>query len=202
MPSRSRRARPPAENNPSFRTPYSLLLCSGKMDPGEFTQCQPIRCDGCRQTTPGYDIVNYGSMERGYRPLCSQCFNAEVAKAAGLEGFEHAKFEPVGLADCAGEVHEFHFRTHLFGTGVALDAFELRDASPAGYHFQIIGNPNEDLLALLGPLIATMRRSLATKHLVVDEFGLHIADHCVIRGTAESDLDQIGGWPGVIFAGL
>src|SRR6266581_5595404 len=87
---------------------HTLLLCSVKMEPGEFTQSQQIRCDGCRQTAPGYDIVNYGSIERGYRPLCGQCFNAEVAKAAGLEGFEHAKFEPVCLADCAGEVHEFH----------------------------------------------------------------------------------------------
>src|SRR5260370_30925484 len=66
------------------------------MDPGEFTQSQPIRCEGCRQTTPSYDIVNYGSMERGYRPLCSQCFNAEVAEAAGLEKFEHAKVRTGG----------------------------------------------------------------------------------------------------------
>jgi hypothetical protein len=95
------------------------------MESGEFTQSQQIRCDGCRQTTPGYEIVNYGSIEGGYRRLCGQCLNDVVAKAAGLEGFEHAKFQPVGLVDCAGNVHEFHFRTHLFGPGVALDAFEL-----------------------------------------------------------------------------
>jgi len=106
-----------------------------KMDPGKFTPSQQIRCDGCRQSAPSYDIVNYGSIERGYRRLCGHCFNTEVAKEVGLEGFEHARFEPVGLADCAGDVHEFHFRTHLFGPGVALDAFELRDGSPAGYHF-------------------------------------------------------------------
>src|SRR5438046_10350399 len=120
---------------------HTLLLCSVKMEPGEFTQSQQIRCDGCRQTTPGYEIVNYGSIEGGYRRLCGQCLNHVVAKAAGLEGFEHAKFQPVGLVDCAGNVHEFHFRTHLFGPGVALDAFELRDGSPAGYRFQIIGDP-------------------------------------------------------------
>src|SRR5437667_3090434 len=42
------------------------------------------------------------------------------------------------------ELHEFHFRTHLFGDGVALNAFELRNGSPAGYQFQIIGEPQGD----------------------------------------------------------
>jgi len=37
--------------------------------------------------------------------------------------------------------HEFHFRSFLFGTGVALDAFELRDGNPAGYQFQVIAEP-------------------------------------------------------------
>ena len=60
-----------------------------------------IRCDGCRQITPSYDIVHYGSIEQGYRQICSQCFNTEVAQLAGLEGFEHAKFEPVGSLTAA-----------------------------------------------------------------------------------------------------
>src|SRR5438874_5744539 len=34
-------------------TSHALLLCSVKMEPGEFTPSQQIRCDGCRQTTPG-----------------------------------------------------------------------------------------------------------------------------------------------------
>src|SRR5436190_9640532 len=117
------------------------------------TQTPPIYCDECGQAAPGYDIVNYGSIERGYRQLCSACFNTEVARLSGLRGFEHARFEPVVLTDCTGELHEFHFRTHLFVTGVALDAFELRDGSPGGYQFRIIGDPNEDLLLLLGRLI-------------------------------------------------
>ena len=68
------------------------------MDPVEAPPPHQIRCDGCSQTTPSYDIVHYGSMEQGYRQLCSRCFNTEVAQLAGLEGFEHAKFEAVGLA--------------------------------------------------------------------------------------------------------
>lgn len=172
-----------------------------KMDPGEFTLSQQIRCDSCRQSTPSYDIVNYGSIERGYRRLCSQCFNGEAARAAGLEGFEHAKFEPVGLSDCAGEVHEFHFRTHLFGPGVALDAFEVRDGSPAGYHFQIIGDPADDLLVLLGRLIAKIRRALSVKHLVDGELGLQIGENRVVRGKVESDRDYDGRTPLLIIDG-
>jgi hypothetical protein len=104
-----------------------------------------------------------------YRKLCSQCFNREVAETVGLEEFEHGRFDPVGLADCTGEVHTFHFRTHLFGMGIALDAFELRDGQPAGYRFQIIGNPEDDLLVLLGRLIEKIRRALSTKHLTDGE---------------------------------
>ncbi len=130
-----------------------------------------------------------------------QCFNTEVAKAAGLEGFEHAKFEPVGVADCAGEVHEFHFRTHLFGPGVALDAFELRDGSPAGYHFQIIGDPADDVLVLLGRLIPKIRRALCIKSLVDGELGLQIGDNRVVHGMVESDRDYDGRTPLLIIDG-
>jgi hypothetical protein len=83
------------------------------MDTLESTARPQVRCGGYGQSEPGYNIVNYGSIERGYQQLCSRCFNTEIAKAAGLEGFEHANFEPVGLTDGRGEPHEFHFRTHL-----------------------------------------------------------------------------------------
>ena len=124
----------------------------------------------------------------------------EVAKLGGLEGFEHAKFEPVGLADCTGEIHEFHFRTRLFGPGVALDAFELRDGTPAGYQFQIIGDPEDDLLALLGRLIEKIRRALSIKHLVDGELGLHIAEQ-VVRGMIEWDDAHDGRVPLLIIDG-
>ena len=148
-----------------------------------------------------YDIVNYGSMESGYRHLCSQCFNKEVAESAGLTGFDSARFEPVGLADSAGEVREFHFRTYLFGTGVALDAFELCDGHPSGYHFQIIGDPEEDLLVLLGRLIEKMRRALSTKHLTNGEHGLQISNERVVRGRVEWDDARHGSVPLLIIDG-
>ena len=172
------------------------------MDQTETKATEPVLCAECRQVTPGYEIVNYGSMETGYRKLCSQCFNAMVAKLAGLEGFENASFEPVGIADHAGEIHQFHFRTHLFGTGVALDAFELREGEPAGYQFQIIGRPEDDLLKLLGRLIEKIRRGLSVQHITTDgEHGLQIADHHVVRGRIEWDDTTDGRLPLLVVDG-
>ena len=48
--------------------------------------------------------------------------------------------------------------------GVSLDAFELRNGEPAGYYFQIIGDPEDDLLVLLGRLIEKMRCALSVQH--------------------------------------
>jgi hypothetical protein len=170
------------------------------MKSAESPRIEKIRCDTCGQITPSYDIVSYGSMESGYRELCSQCFNMEVAKLGELDKFEHPKFEPIGLADCTGKVHEFHFRTRLFGPRVALDAFELRGGHPSGYQFQIIGDPEDDLLLLLGRLIEKMRRALSTKYLIDGERGLHIAEQ-VVRGKVEWDEAEDGRVPLLIIDG-
>jgi hypothetical protein len=76
---------------------------------------QPITCEACRQPTPAHDVVNYGSMEGGYRQLCGRCFNEAAASRLGLQGFEHVVFEPVRMVDGRGAEHEFRFRTWLFG---------------------------------------------------------------------------------------
>jgi hypothetical protein len=160
------------------------------MDRVEHGPTQQICCANCGQFTPDYDIVNYGSIEDGYRQLCNQCLNAEVAKSDGLDKFQHVRFDPVELADCTGEAHLFHFRTRLFGPGVALDAFELRGGHPAGYQFQIIGDPQEDLLVLLGRLIEKIRRALSIKHVKDGELGLQIADPLVVQGRIGWDAAQ------------
>jgi hypothetical protein len=160
-----------------------------------------IRCDDCGRSTPSYDIVHYGSIDKGYRLRCSRCFNAEVAKASGLEEFEHAAFEPVGLTDCSGELHEFHFRAHLFGTGIALDAFELRNGNPSGYFLQIVGHPEDDQFVLLGRLVEKMRRTLSVKHLKNGDYGLQIADHGVVRGRIEWDDANDGRFPLLVIDG-
>jgi hypothetical protein len=169
------------------------------MDRVEASPVQGTRCSRCGKITPNYDTINCGSIEEGYRPLCGQCFNGEAAKLDGLD-FEHLNFEPVRLADYSGQAHEFHFRTRLFGPGVALDAFELRDGSPAGYQFQIIGDPEEDLLALLGRLIDRMRRALSVRHVQDTEYGMQVADK-VVRARIEWDEAEDGGVPLIIVDG-
>jgi hypothetical protein len=190
LPQRPAGGRKPASGSFFSRRGGAVMvsaMLTENMDPVELPPSHQVRCDGCSQITPSYDIVHYGTMEQGYRHLCGRCFNTEVAQSAGLEDFEHAQFQAVGLVDCTGELHVFHFRTHLFGAGVALDAFELRDGCPAGYQFQIIGDPKGDLLVLLGRLIEKMRRALSSKHLTDDEHGPQIADHRVVRGRIEWD---------------
>jgi hypothetical protein len=181
--------------------PPKSLLSSLNMDTDQSTLPDKAHCDVCGQSTSGYDIVHYGSIERGYSELCSRCFNTQMAKAAGLEGFEHVKFEPVGLTDCLGELHEFHFRARLFGTGVAIDAFELRNEDPAGYSFQIIGEPEVDLLVLLGRLVEKMRRALSIKHLKDGNYGLQIADGGVVRGRIKWDDAHDGELPLLVIDG-
>lgn len=162
---------------------------------------QQISCDACDQATPPYEIVNYGSADSGYRQLCGRCFNADMAKRAGLDNFEHVRFEPIGMTDVGGSAHDFHFRAHLLGDRVALDAFELREGHPAGYQFQVIGAPQDDLLALLGRLIEKMRRALAIRHIEDSRFGLHVTDQGIVRGKIDCDLDDEEGMPLVVIDG-
>ena len=165
------------------------------MDRVQVRRSKEPPCISCGEITPKYDNVNYASNEKGCRQLFSQCFNAEAAKSDGLDKFEHVRFDPVELADCTDEVHVFHFRTRLFGPGVALDAFELRDGHPAGYQFQVIGDPEDDLLALLGRLIDKIRRALSIIHIGDGKFGLQIADHRVVRGMVGWDAAEDGRVP-------
>ena len=113
---------------------------------------------------------------------------------------EDYNFEPVRLVDCAGRPHEFHFRAHLFGPGVSLSAFELRNGQPAGYQFQIIGEPEEDPMALLGRLIARIRRGLAVKYLKNGELGLQLAGR-EVRARIDWDEDAGGRVPLLVVDG-
>jgi hypothetical protein len=155
-----------------------------------------VCCDACGTAVPGYDIVNYGSLEQGYRELCNHCFNAEVASTLGLERFENVRLHPVVLTDCAGERHEFHFRMRLLGSMAALDAFELRAGAPGGYEFQILGKPDDEALSLVGRL----RRGLSVKYLERSEHGTQIADRTAC-GRIEWDESEDGRVPLLVIDG-
>jgi hypothetical protein len=150
--------------------------------------------------TSNYDVTNFGSATGKSRSLCGRCFNTEVAAAEDLTGFQHFDFEPVRLADSEGSVHEFHFRTRLFGPGLSIDAFELRNGDRGGYEFQVIGEPEDDQLGLLARLIEKIRRALSVRHVVPGNLGPQIADFCV-RGRIEWDSAQKGRLPRVMIDG-
>jgi hypothetical protein len=167
-------------------------------DEGE--QSGGIVCDACGTTVLTYDVVNCGSIERGYRELCSRCFNTEMASVLGLERFEHVRLHPVVMTDCAGERHEFHFRIRLHGSVMALDAFELKTGAPGGYQFQILGKLDDEPLSLLGSLIERIRRNLSVRHLVHDEHGTQMANQTVC-GRIEWDESEDGRVPLLVIDG-
>jgi hypothetical protein len=158
-----------------------------------------IQCDSCCETVPGFDTIRYGSMETGYRDLCSRCFNQEVAKLGGLN-FEHVAFEPVEMRDAVGGLHRFHFRVHHLGDQMSLEAFELKEGAPGGYQFQILGEAEADLFGM-GQLIERVRRTLAQQHLEKDDqFGLMIKDS-LVRGRIAWDSDEDGRVPLLVIDG-
>ena len=146
-------------------------------DEGE--QSNTTICEACGTAVPSYDVVSYGSIDRGYRELCTRCFNAEVASVLGLERFEHVQLQPIVMMDCAGEKHEFHFGIRLLGHVMALDAFELKAGVPGGYQFEMLGEPDGETLSLLGSLIERIRRSLSVRYLERCEDGARIVDQTV-----------------------
>lgn len=163
---------------------------------------QQITCEACHKPAAAHDVVNYGSIESGYRRLCGRCFNEAAARQLGLEVFEHVGFDAVRMIDARGAEHEFHFVTRLFGgPGVSIDAFELRNDCPAGYRFQVIGEPEDDPLELLGRLIGKMRRALALTHLEDTAHGPEVNDRLTLRGTVGSDPDGDHRLPMVVIDG-
>lgn len=157
-------------------------------------------CKACGTAVPSYDAVRYGSIERGYRALCTRCFNAEVASLLGLERFAHVPLQPIVMTDCAGEQHEFHFQVRLLGDVMALSAVELKAGAPGGYQFEILGEPDDDPLPLLGKLIERIRRSLSVRYLVRDEDGAQIAEQTVC-GRIEWDASGDGRVPLLVIDG-
>lgn len=144
--------------------------------------------------------MHFGSIETGYRDLCSRCFNEEVADRSELD-FQHVQFDPVDMPDAGGAMHRFHFRLHLLGDRVSLEAFELKAGAPDGYQFQMLDEAEVDLFALMARLIERMRRTLGQSHLEKDpRFGLSIKD-MLVRGRITCDLDADDRLPLLVIDG-
>lgn len=159
-------------------------------------------CVRCETVTSPHDVVSIASGDGAFRSLCSRCFNTETAHLAKLHPFVHPDFTPVRLADAGGVVHEFHFRSLLFGDQLSLEAFELAsgDEDCVGYRFQLLGDPQSDPFELLGNLVQKVKRALATRHLVEHADNLEVAG-TTVRGRIEWDSSESGRMPCVIIDG-
>lgn len=162
---------------------------------------RPMRCHACARAIAGFESVQYGSSEGGYRDLCNRCFNQEVAAAGGID-FSHVQFTPLDMADAAGNTHRFHFEVRLLGDKASLEAFELVDGARAGFQFQVLADTQEDLFDLMGRMVPRMRRLLAQQHLKADPHmpGLHIAD-LLARGRITWDESEDGRVPMLVIDG-
>ena len=120
------------------------------------------QCAACGAIVPQYDTAHTASEGHGDRLLCTACFNREMAHHVGLDDFGVVTFKPVHLTDANGIVHEFHFRSLLFGDKLSLEAFDAAsEEESSGYRCQILGDPLSDQFVLLGKLIEKMSRLLA-----------------------------------------
>lgn len=157
-------------------------------------------CHTCQAPIAGYDSVSFGSIETGYRDLCSRCFNEEVAEQGEID-FQHVNFEPVEMADAAGKSHRFHFRLHLLGDRVSLEALELKDGAPSGFQFQMLEEAEADLFAVMARLIARMRRTLAQQHLEQERGRRLSIKDFLVRGRIDCNLDSDDGMPQLVIDG-
>ncbi|BFG81543.1 hypothetical protein PTKU46_95770 [Paraburkholderia terrae] len=159
------------------------------------------RCEQCAEPTAAYDAIRYGSMETGHRLLCTQCFNAEVARRYGTTDLENVRPDPIDMVDSAGDSHRFHFQMRLLGpTMIVLDAFEVREDVRCGYEFRIMGAPDDDVLTLLGRLVEKMRRALSVRFLCAENHRLRISDQTV-QGRISSDMAGFENMPVVVVDG-
>ncbi|WP_342616745.1 hypothetical protein [Rhodoferax sp. GW822-FHT02A01] len=145
-------------------------------------------CERCGKSAPSHVLTHF-AVESGTLLLCIQCFNAKIARRSGIEAFDNTELEPIAITDADGISHTFHFQTRLLGPMVTLDAFELRDGTPGGYQFRLIGDPGEDRYTQLAHMVQKIRDALASKYLKDGEFGLQIRDMNV-QGQIEADLSE------------
>ena len=157
-------------------------------------------CRDCGQHVAAYDTIHLSLSEKESRVVCTRCFNKRVA---GVD-FEHPVFEPVVLADAAGNAHTFHFTTRHGGSHLAVEAFEVEDGHATGYQFQVLDDPDEDPIKVFKRLFERMRRALGRRHIENAEHGPQIAKSAegwIVRGRIDRDQDEDGRVPLLIVDG-
>lgn len=161
---------------------------------------QNERCEDCGHDVPAYGTIQLALSETESRRVCTRCFNTRIA---GVD-FEHPNFAPVVLKDASGMSREFHFTTRHGGSHLAMEAFEVEDGHQAGYQFQVLGDPEEEPLAIFRQLFERMRRALARRHIEDGDLGPQIArsgQSWVVRGQIDWDADEGGRVPRLVVDG-
>ena len=158
------------------------------------------RCDSCHTIIPTYDGVHV-SYKRGGQFLCSKCYNETVSEHLGLN-FKHISFDPITLRDKDDENHTFHFRTHVFGYNVSIEALEIKEGEPKGYEFAAHGSAEENLFHLFTKLFERMRRAMNRKHIENSDFTRYsITSEDIVRGHITWDDETEGEVPCLVVDG-
>jgi len=145
-------------------------------------------CERCTKVLVGHDTVQC-TFEDETQQLCTQCFNAEIAKRSGMDDFDNSQLEPISIKGADGLIHEFQFQTRLLGGILSLEAFEMKDGSPTGYQFQLIAEPEEERFAQLARMVQRIRGTLAIQFLEDSRLGLQIKDK-EVQGRIEMDSSE------------
>lgn len=157
-----------------------------------------LRCEECERDIPSYDTVTLSSEKGWSRHLCTRCYNEFVTRKDGVD-FQHPDFQPIKLNDADGKAHTFHFQTRHGGSHIAIEAFEIgEDGIPGGFEFQVLGDPEQDLLEIFQELFQRMRRALTRKHIEIGELGPQVSDSDegrVVRGNIAWDDEEQGRIP-------
>ena len=96
-----------------------------------------------------------------------------------------------------------HFALDLVGVDVHSECpLPLSSSTAGGYTFEILGDPEGDLFALMAQLVERMHRALARRHLERDEVsaGLRIAEF-LVRGRIDWDMNEEGRLPLLVIDG-
>ena len=104
-------------------------------------QKRDASCSNCGAIVPSYDTVQCGSIEMGYKQLCNQCFNQQVAKMDGLDAFQHANFPPLASPIVPAKSTSLTFVPACLAPVSPLMRSNSETGQPEGYRFQIIGFP-------------------------------------------------------------
>jgi len=158
---------------------------------------EPIgRCVRCTKGIRSFESISVA----GKGEFCYPCFNDDTAAALGVR-FDNAQFEPLTLYDAGGRPHTFRIRSMLVPTGHEMEALEIQGDTARGYHFQILGDFDDDAMALFGKLYERMRAGLARQHVKRGRHGWQLTDDHRLTARIDANLEDDARLPLLVIDG-